>query len=148
MLKEERRLGARQRATDDAKGRKPGQDRNPRGGSRYKRPYGEPEATAQENFTDPESRIMKTSAEGFQHCFNAQLAVDGGSQMIVATEVGQVAGHQGRLVAMLDRVEADCRVSDYSIMNRAFFPLSSRVLFLFDQGQSGTGFLSQAASFR
>ena len=41
-----------------------------------------------------------------------------------------------------------CRVSDYSIMNRAFFPLSSRVLFLFDQGQSGTGFLSQAASFR
>ena len=89
------RLEARQRAADDAKGRKPGQDRNPRGGRPYKRPYGEPEATAQENFTDPESRIMKTSAEGFQQCFNAQVAVDGGSQMIVATEVGQEAGDQG-----------------------------------------------------
>ena len=64
MLKEERRLGARQRATDDAKCRKPGQDRNPRGGSRYKRPYGEPEATAQENFTDPESRIMTDKRRG------------------------------------------------------------------------------------
>ena len=101
------RLEARQRAADDAKGRKPGQDRNPRGGSPYKRPYGEPEATAQENFTDPESRIMKTSAEGFQQCFNAQVAVDGGSQMIVATEVVQEAGDQGQLGAMLDRVEAD-----------------------------------------
>ena len=27
---------------------------------------------------------MRTSAEGFQQCFNAQVAVDGGSQMILA----------------------------------------------------------------
>ena len=72
------RLEARQRAADDAKGRKPGQDRNPRGGKPYRRPYGEPEATAQGNFTDPESRIMKTGSEGFRQCFNAQVAVDGG----------------------------------------------------------------------
>ena len=101
------RLEARQRAADDAKGRKPGEDRNPKGGRPYKRPHGEPEAKAQDNFTDPESRIMKTGAEGFQQCFNAQVAVDGARQVIVATEVGQEAGDQGRLVAMLDRVEAD-----------------------------------------
>ena len=42
------RLEARRRAADDAKGRRPGQDRNPRGGRPYKRPHGVPEATAQE----------------------------------------------------------------------------------------------------
>ena len=78
------RLEARQRAMDDARGRKPGQDRNPKGGRPYKRAYGEPEAKAQSNFTDPQSRIMKTSTEGFQQCYNAQLAVDGAHQLIVA----------------------------------------------------------------
>ena len=58
-------------------GRQPGMKRNPRGGRRYKREYGEPDETAQDNFTDPESRIMKTSVEGFQQCYNAQVAVEG-----------------------------------------------------------------------
>ena len=62
------RLAAEQRAMDDARGRKPGQSRNPKGGKPYKREYGEPDAKAQSNFTDPESRIMKTSSEGFQQC--------------------------------------------------------------------------------
>ena len=35
--------------------------------------YGEPAPKAQSNFTDPE-RIMKTSSEGFQQCYNAQMA--------------------------------------------------------------------------
>ena len=47
--------------------------------------YGEPEPKAQSNFTDPESQIMKTSSEGFQQCYNAQMAVDGEHQIIVAT---------------------------------------------------------------
>ena len=100
------RLEARQRTADAASGREPGADRSPKGGSPYKRPYGEPEAKAQENFTDPESRIMKTSTEGFQQCYNAQVVVDADHQMIVATEVGQQANDQGQLNAMLDRVEA------------------------------------------
>ena len=99
------RAKARQRMLDDTKGRKPGEDRNPRGGQPYKRQYGEPDAKAQENFTDPESRIMKTSSEGFQQCYNAQVVVDGGSQMIVATEVIQEATDHGQLTKMVDRVE-------------------------------------------
>ena len=67
------RLEAAQRAADQARGRKPGQDRNPKGGRRYKRAYGEPGPKAQSNFTDPQSRIMKTSTEGFQQCYNAQV---------------------------------------------------------------------------
>jgi len=100
------RLEARQREADDARGRKPGMKRNPRGGRPYKREYGVPEETAQDNFTDPESRIMKTSAEGFQQCYNAQVAVEGEHQLIVATEVSSNASDQGHLVTLLDEVEA------------------------------------------
>ena len=82
------RLEAAQRGRDDERGREPGRDRNPRGGRPYKRAYGEPESKAQSNFTDPESQIMKTSSEGFQQCYNAQMAVDGEHQIIVATQVG------------------------------------------------------------
>ena len=84
------RLEARQREADEARGREPGSKRNRKGGRPYKREYGEPDEKAQDNFTDPESRIMKTSSEGFQQCYNAQVAVEGEKQLIVATEVSEV----------------------------------------------------------
>ena len=96
------RLEAQQRAADDARGRQPDQDRNPKGGPPYKRSYGEPDAKAQSNFTDPESGIMKTSNDGFQQCYNAQVAVDGAPQLVVATEVTANASDQGGVPALLD----------------------------------------------
>ena len=100
------RLEARQREADEARGREPGSKRNRKGGRPYKREYGEPDEKAQDNFTDPESRIMKTSSEGFQQCYNAQVAVEGEKQLIVATEVSSNASDQGRLVPLVDEVEA------------------------------------------
>ena len=102
-----KRLEAAQREADEARGRKPGEDRNPKGGRPYKREYGEPEAKAQSNFTDPESGIMKTSGEGFQQCYNAQMAVDGECQIIVGTHVDAKATDQGQLVPLLDEVETN-----------------------------------------
>ena len=98
------RLEAEQRAADDARGRKPGQKRNPKGGQPYKRKYGEPDETAQSNFTDPESRIMKTSSEGFQQSYNAQMAVEGENQLVVGAEVTDNASDQGQLIPMVDSV--------------------------------------------
>ena len=100
------RLKARQREADQARGREPGSKRNRKGGRPYKREYGEPDEKAQDNFTDPESRIMKTSSEGFQQSYNAQVAVEGENQLIVATEVSSSASDQGRLVPLVDEVEA------------------------------------------
>ncbi len=100
------RLEAKQRAADEARGRSPGQDRNPKGGKPYKRGYGEPEAKAQSNFTDPESQIMKTSTEGFQQCYNAQVAVDGERQLVVATELTANGSDQGKMLTLVDEVEA------------------------------------------
>ena len=100
------RLEAEQRAADDARGRKPGQDRNPKGGPPYKRAYGEPDPKAQSNFTDPESRIMKTRTEGYQQCYNAQVTVDGENQLLVANEVTTNASDQGQMIQQLDAVQA------------------------------------------
>ena len=101
------RLEAAARQMDDDRGRKPGQDRPLGRGRPYKREYGEPAPKAQSNFTDPESRIMKTSTEGYQQCCNAQTAVDDKSQIVVSASVGNNASDQGELTARLDEVEAD-----------------------------------------
>jgi len=65
-----------------------------------------PDPKAQRNFTDPDSRIMLSSDKAFIQAYNAQLAVDASSQVIVATEVLQAANDRGQLPAMIDRVEA------------------------------------------
>ena len=65
-----------------------------------------PEPRDQENFTDPDSRIMPTAGRGFDQGYNAQIAVDGKKQIIVAATVCQSAGDYGQLLPMLD---AACR---------------------------------------
>ena len=101
-------LEEEQKAKDDARGRKPGQTRNPKGGPPYKRKYGEPDEKAQSNFTDPESRIMKTSTEGFQQCYNAQMAVEGENQLVVGADVTDNASDQGQLIPMVDAAAETC----------------------------------------
>lgn len=58
---------------------------------------------AQRNFTDPESRIMKTSDGAFHQCFNAQAVVDEAHQVIVAAEVTDNAADVGNLIAMTEQ---------------------------------------------
>lgn len=65
-----------------------------------------PEAKAQRNFTDPESRIMLDGAtKGFVQAYNAQAAVDAHSQIIVAASVTQSSTDSGELIPLLARVE-------------------------------------------
>ena len=66
----------------------------------------DPAPKAQKNFTDPESRIMK-SKDGFVQAYNAQAAVDAEAQIIVAQDVTQSPTDRGQLVAMTDAVEAN-----------------------------------------
>ena len=102
------RLEERQRQADAEAGRSKDDDGNTRGptGRACKRAMGIPEDQAQENFTDPESRIMKTS-EGFQQCYNGQAAVDEDSQLIVAADLSNQAPDNGQLLPMLELVTAN-----------------------------------------
>jgi hypothetical protein len=61
-------------------------DGKPKRGPRYKRQFGVPEESAQENFTDPDSRIMKRAGGGFDQSYNGHTAVDAHAQIIVAAE--------------------------------------------------------------
>ena len=72
--------------SDDDERRPRGGDGKPKGG-RYKRDFGVPEDKAQENFTDPDSRIMKRAGGGFDPSYNAQTAVDEAAHIIVAAEL-------------------------------------------------------------
>lgn len=67
---------------------------------------GVPEDKAQSNFTDPESRIMKTS-DGYAQAYNAQAAVDAQSQIIVAQAVTDEQNDGAQLVAIVDQIEAN-----------------------------------------
>lgn len=101
------RLKARQAEEDRGKGRHEGDGRkSPRGGRKFKREFGEPGDKAQDNFTDPDSRIMKSKGS-FQQCYNPQIAVDDGSQLIVATGVTQSAGDNAELLKLVDQTESN-----------------------------------------
>jgi len=63
-----------------------------------------PKPKAQRNFTDPESKIMKTADGSFQQCFNGQAVVDEQAQVIVAAEVSDQAPDAQQLEPALDQV--------------------------------------------
>jgi hypothetical protein len=94
---EERRIEAEKEQQRSAEGRKkPGKPAAP--------PSDEPDPKAQRNFTDPESRIMK-SKEGFVQAYNAQAAVDADAQIIVAHEPTQCGSDHGQLVPLAEAIE-------------------------------------------
>jgi len=69
-------------------------------------PKDEPPPKAQRNFTDPESRILK-SKDGFIQGYNAQAAVDGEAQIIVAHDLVAQTSDQDQLVPLLDGIKAN-----------------------------------------
>jgi transposase len=105
------RIEKRQRDADIERGRSPDDECKPRdeegkpAGGRYKREFGAPEPKAQDNFTDPDSRIMKRAGGGFDASYNAQTAVDEQALIIVAAELCNNAADVGQLVPMLEAVK-------------------------------------------
>ena len=67
---------------------------------------GKPKLTTQRNFTDPDSHILK-GADGWIQGYNAQAAVDGDHQVIVAIGVSNQPSDAVHLLPMLKRIEAN-----------------------------------------
>jgi transposase len=65
-----------------------------------------PKAKDQYNFTDPESRIMKSSSEGFVQAYNPQIVVEPELQLIVGQAVTQAANDKEQVGPMMAAVEA------------------------------------------
>jgi transposase len=80
----------------------------PKRGRPPKNPPGVPKDRAQRNFTDPESRIMK-SGDGFVQAFNAQAAVDAASQVIVAQTLSNHASDAQELTPIVAQIKKNTR---------------------------------------
>ena len=77
-----------------------------RPGRKSKPVTAEPSHKAQRNFTDPDSRVMPTK-NGFIQGYNAQAAVDGAHQIIVAHTLTNSPSDQAQLVPLLDAIKAN-----------------------------------------
>jgi len=62
-----------------------------------------PKPKAQRNFTDPDSRIMKTADGSFAQCFNAQAVVDADHQVIIATDLNNCAADSQTFTPMMEQ---------------------------------------------
>lgn len=67
-------------------------------------PREKPDGKAQRNFTDPDSRILKTK-DGYLQGYNAQLAVDAEAQLIVAHSLTPSMSDQDQLVPLVDGIK-------------------------------------------
>jgi transposase len=70
-------------------------------------PPAAPAADAQRNFTDPDSRIMKSSTEGFVQAYNGQAAVDAHRHVIVAQMLTNQPTDYGHLKPILEQIKAN-----------------------------------------
>jgi transposase len=96
---------ARLKEQAEAAGQREAEGRR-KGGRKAAPPSATPDAKAQRNFTDPESRIMP-SKDGFVQAYNVQIAVDAEAQIIVAQDVTQSPVDCRQLLPMIDAVEAN-----------------------------------------
>lgn len=76
-----------------------------KGGRKKQPPPGVPDDKAQQNFTDPESRIMKAAEKTFIQGYNGQAAVDSEYQVIVAARVTNQAADSPQATAMVEQIE-------------------------------------------
>lgn len=113
LTRREKRLGAIKKAKQELEDRKRDEAETQEREDEEKKQAGKPvrhggkkksktpEPKDQASFTDPDSRIMKSSS-GFEQAFNAQLAIDNEVQIIVAAEVTQDPNDLKQLLPLLD----------------------------------------------
>ena len=65
-------------------------------------------AKARASTTDPEGRVMKMADGGFRPAYNAQLATDTASQVIIGVAVTNQGNDQGQMGPMLEQVAERC----------------------------------------
>ena len=80
-----------------------------------------PRAGDQFNFTDPQSRIMKTGTGQFEQSYNAQAAVDIDSRLIIAQHVTQAANDKQQLAPTLAVLSPAVEKIDYVLVDSGYY---------------------------
>ncbi len=103
--------------------------RPPRGRA-PKPPTPGPHDKDQYNFTDPESRIMKhSSTEGFEQDYNAQIAVDQESLLIVGEALSNHPTDQQEVKPTLDSIPPDLGAPTAAALDTGYFSAANIELF-------------------
>jgi transposase len=85
-------------------------------------PSGEPQDKDQYNFTDPESRIMKcSSSAGFEQAYNAQVAVDQASLLIVACSLSNHPNDKAEAEPTLAALPPDLGPPEAAALDNGFW---------------------------
>jgi len=85
-------------------------------------PSGEPQDKDQYNFTDPESRIMKCSGSaGFEQAYNAQVAVDQDSLLIVAYSLSNHPNDKAEAEPTLEALPSDLGTPEAAALDNGFW---------------------------
>ncbi len=76
----------------------------------------------QYNFTDPDSRIMKNSTDqGFDQHYNAQVAVDHGSLLVVGCRVSDQANDKQEAIPTLDAIPSEVGKPTSASLDNGYF---------------------------
>jgi transposase len=103
--------------------------RTPRGRA-PKPPTPGPRDKDQYNFTDPQSRIMKhSSTEGFEQDYNAQIAVDQESLLIVGESLSNHPTDQQEVEPTLDSIPPDVGSPEAAALDAGYFSEANIAIF-------------------
>ena len=90
-------------------------------------PLAGPRPTDQYNFTDPDSRIMKNSTnQGFDQDYNAQVAVDQDSFLIVGESLSNHPNDQAEAVPTVDSIPPELGQPAAAALDAGFFSAPTR----------------------
>ena len=100
-------------------GRKPG-------GKAPKPPTAGPRAKDQYNFTDPDSRIMKNSADdGFDQHYNVQVVVDQDSRFIMGSTVSNHANDKEEAISTVDAIPDEVGKPEAAALDNGYLSLTN-----------------------
>jgi transposase len=103
----------RKREEERKQGRKPK-------GKEPKPPREEPPDSSQINFTDPESRIMKTRT-GYEQCYNAQAGVDADTMLIVEGYVTEHPNDKREIETHLKALKDAGHEPDHALFDSGYY---------------------------
>jgi len=135
------RIRAAKKALEaEAKAPPPDEDDGPgpssgmmRGGRALRAPNGGPPDRAQRNFTDPDSRIQPTRS-GFIAGYNAQIAVDGAHQIVIAQRVQTNPADRGALKPLLSAARQALKTNAKEVSADAGYCSEANLLHLARRG--------------
>ena len=125
---------ARQKAQAEGKLNERGEPKPTGRGRPAAQPPGTPEPTAQRNFTDADSKIMKMAHGAFDQAYHGQAAVEAGSQIIVAADATNAPNDKQQVQPMEKQIKENLGEAPDQMSGDSGYYSEENVAFLRHEG--------------